>query len=233
MRKRLRLLLILATSVLLLLAGLLGVLYWASQYVPPDYRRAMQPNPEELEQRSDALLQQAGALSSDVQRRGAWEAVFTADEINGWLAVDLAQNHPGVLPPMLRDPRVAISPGEITLFCRVRRFGFSSVLSLRLEPYVVEPNVLAARIHGPRAGRLPMPLGEILDRISQAASRSGIPLQWRQDDGDPVVTATIPSPRNQGDRAMELQTIELRAGEVYLRGTTRKEERERSSSPRA
>jgi len=225
-RKRLRLLLILATAVLLVLAGLLGVLYWALRYVPPAYREAIESAPVQLREDNDALLQQASALSSDVQRRGTWEAVFTADEINGWLAVDLIENHPDTLPPMFQDPRVAINPGEITLFCRIRRWGVSSVVSLRLEPYVVEPNVVAARIHSPRAGRLPMPLGEILDRISQAASRLGVPLQWRQADGDPVVMATIPAPRNRGDRAMELEAIELRAGEVYIRGTTRREGRD-------
>ena len=45
-------------------------------------------------------------------KAGHWEIRFTADEINGWLAVDLVKNHPNALPPTLKDPRVSIDPNE-------------------------------------------------------------------------------------------------------------------------
>jgi hypothetical protein len=96
------------------------------------------------------------------------------------------------------------------------------VVSLIVEPSLPEPNVLALRIRKARAGMLPVPLGKILDRISQAARKTGLRLQWRQAGGDPVVFISIPPPQNQHDRLVQIETLRLGKGEIYLAGTTKR-----------
>jgi len=220
-RKKLRIALLIFLGVLAVIAAGLFGLYRASQQVPKFYRQAITLDPVAQKQASDQMLQQAAALASDLRKEGRWQAVFTAEQINGWLAVDLLENHPGALPRSLRDPRVAIDPDGVTLGCRFQRGNLNSVVTLTIQPYLPEPNVLALRIHKARAGLLPMPLAEILDRISQTARRMELRLEWRQTDGDPVALISIPPPRDQQGKVVRIETLRFRDGEIYLAGTTR------------
>ena len=220
MRKKLRIAAVIGLSLLVLAAVGLFVLHMASQQVPAFYRQAMAMEPAVQRQASDQMLQQATALASDLQKEGRWQALFTAEQINGWLAVDLVENHPKALPKTVRDPRVAVSRDRVTLACRFRRGSFSSVLSLTMEPCLPEPNVLALRICKARAGLLPVPLGEILDRISKAAGEANLHVRWRQVDGDPVVFITIPPPRNQEKRGVRIEELRADPQGIFLAGST-------------
>ena len=91
---------------------------WPRRHEPAFYRKAMDIDRAVLGKGSDRMLQQTTALASAVQKAGHWEALFTAEQINGWLAVDMVRNHPHTLPPELHDPRVAIDPERITVACR-------------------------------------------------------------------------------------------------------------------
>jgi hypothetical protein len=204
---------------LLIVLALLG-LYLAVRHEPAFYRRALQADPAELAKGSDRLVRQAAALQSVGQREGRWEAVITAVEINGWLAVDLAKNHPNALPPALKEPRVAIDPSGITMACRYQQGVVNSVLNLKVQPYLAEPNVIALRIVRARAGAMPAPLRQVLDAITEAARAADLPLQWRPADGDPV--ALLPLPTDEGDRIVRIEKIELREGEIYVTGSTQR-----------
>jgi hypothetical protein len=204
----------LAATVVLVLLGI----YLAARHEPKFYDEAMHIDRAVLEKGSDRMLQQTTALANAVKKRGSWEALFTAEQINGWLAVDLARNYPNTLPPMLHDPRVAIDAKRITVACRFDRDGFTSVLNLTVEPYVPEPNVVALRIVSARAGLLPVPLGQVLDRISEAARDLRVHLEWRRAGGDPVALFTLPPAAD--DRSMRIETLRLGEGEIYVGGTT-------------
>jgi len=196
------------------------VLYWASQRVPDFYRHALEVDPVRQREASDRMLQEAAALASDLKKRGPWRAVISAEEINGWLAVDLVENHPGTLPPRLSDPRVAIEPDHLTLACRFRRGTLSGVASLTIDVYLAEPNVIALRICKARAGVLPVPLKKVLDTVSQAVRGTEYRLQWRQADGDPVALISIPPPHDEHDKLIVIDSLKLGDGEVYLAGST-------------
>ncbi len=206
--------------ILAIIVGGLYLLYRATQHVPEFYRQAVAIDPAMQERASDQMLQQTTALASDVKKPGHWEALFTAEQINGWLAVDLVRNHPDALPPQLRDPRVAIEPGEITLACRFQRGGAASVLTLEVEPYLAENNMLALRFRAARAGLVPMPLSEVVDRLSDAARHTDLRLQWRQKDGDPVALIPVPQPRDAGGKVVRIEVLDVRQGAVYVAGTT-------------
>ena len=131
----------------LLVVGVGGyVLYRASQHVPKFYHQALQTTPVVREEASDEMLRQVTALAGDALKEGAWEAVFTAEQVNGWLAVDMVRNHPDLLPASVSDPRVTIEPEQIRIACRVDRGDWAGVVSLAVDVYLAEPNVIAARI---------------------------------------------------------------------------------------
>jgi hypothetical protein len=220
-RKRRRLALWLCGGILLVAAGL-SALYAATQHVPEFYRQAIAADPAAQRQQSEQMLQQATALMSSFKKQGHWEAVFTAEQINGWLAVDMVQNHPDTLPSSLHDPRVAIEPDRMTLACRFRWGPFSSVLNLTVDPYLAESNVLALRIRNARAGLLPMPLGKVLDHISETARHTDLRLTWRRVGGDPVALISLPAPGDPDGEVVRIETLQLGRGEIYVAGTTQR-----------
>lgn len=219
------------TRLVLLIGGLFAVLvvvamltaYLAVRHEPEFYRRTMEIDHTVLEKGSARMLQRAAKLTSDLRQQKGWKAIFTADEINGWLAVDMMKNHRGTLPPEMHDPRVVIDSGQITIACRFDQNGVDSVLSLTVEPYVPEPNVLAIRIVKARAGLLPIPLGEVLEQIKKAANDMRLDLRWRHSGGDPVAMLSLPP--DDEDRPVQIDTLQLGDGEIYVAGTTGKPER--------
>jgi hypothetical protein len=228
MRRRFWLILagaVFGTVVLLLAVGLVG-LYFAARQAPEFYEKALQADPVAQAKASDEMLQQATALASDVKAEGRWHGLFTEEQINGWLAVDLIQNHPTLLPWGVSDPRVNITPQEVTVACRVRRRKIDSVVTLSVDAYVAEPNVVALRVRGARAGLLPLPLPRILEEIAENARRLDLAVQWQHVEGDPVALISIPPPRDERDKRVCIEKLHLGKGEIYLAGRT-----ESSSGP--
>jgi len=220
-RKKLRIAALIGCGLLLVIAAGLCGLYWAFKQQPDFYRQAIQVDSSLQKKASDQMLQRAAALRSDLEQEGRWQALFTAEQLNGWLAVDLVENYPDMLPESFRDPRVEIQPDRMTLACRLKRGTLDGVVTLTVEPYLVEPNVLALRIRRARAGLVPMPLAEILDAVSEAAGRMDLHLRWRRAGGDPVALISFPPPRTQDGKLVQIETLQLSEGEIYLAGTTR------------
>ncbi len=176
----------------LLAAALLA--WWAARqafHQPEAYRRALDMATEVAQRENDEFLRRAARWQRARQRPGQWEVRFSPDQLNGWLAVDLPQNHPQSLPPQLRNPRVALNNGTITLFVQAQWAGREIVMSVEVEPFLVSSTVLGLRLRGLRAGRLPLPQRELIDRISRAAAEAGLGLQWRTSNGDPVAIIPI------------------------------------------
>lgn len=214
-----------------LLAGVVGLaalvvalfsLYEASQAVPEFYDEAVAVELDEQSAARDEFVAQATALASDLHQDGSWQSLFTAEQINAWLALELATNYPEILPAELHDPRIELRDKEATIGCRYQSGELATVLSLTFEAYLQEPNVVALRICGAQAGALPVPLGRVLDSISHAAQVLNLRLEWRKSHGDPVALVTLPQPRDARDAPLSLETLELRAGELFVSGKVRK-----------
>jgi hypothetical protein len=204
------------------LAVAVGTVYWASQYVPPFYASAIELDATAAQSSSDAMLRQTAAVASDIQRGRKWQALFTAELINGWLAYDVERNHPHLLPPEVHDPRVQIEDDLLKIAFRWSGSSFSSVVSCQLEVYLQEPNVVAIRIQHARAGKLPLPLAGIVQSFVDSAHDAGLLIDQRQIDSDPLLLVTLPTPAND-DEAMLLETCELRDGGVFLAGRSQGE----------
>ncbi len=194
----------------------------ATQKAPEFYHVALRKDPVRLKAAGQALEKQVLELHNEVRRTGRWEAVFTDEQINGWLAVDLPDKFPKALPKGVSEPRVAIQEREAHVACRYESPKMATVFSMGVEVSLTdEPNVVAVRIRQARAGLMPIPLDQILEHATKYAKKSEAPLRWMQVDGDPVALITVPAEHEDfAHRRIKIETIELRDGEVYLAGRT-------------
>ena len=213
-----------AGLLLLVVAVALLVLWRASKVVPDFYAQAMAVERTGQRDASNTLIQKATVLVSDVQKPGRWEALFTEQEVNAWLAVDLKENHRESLPLGVAEPRVVIDPGGMRLACRASRSGVETVLSIELDAYLVEPGVVGVRIRRVRAGAIPLPLGNVLDLIRDMGDRLGLLIRWQQAEGDPVAIVRV-NPVVKGSRLVVIDRLELAEDEIYLGGSTQNTEK--------
>lgn len=209
-------------AMLLLLAGAGLLIVWRSSKVVPDfYANVLNSDPTLQRRASDTMIQKATVLVSDVQKTGRWEALFSEEEINGWLAVDLQENHRDAFPVEISDPRVVVEDGGVQMACRTHRAGIETVLSASIDVYLAEPGVLGFRLRRVRAGMIPLPMGSVLDMIRDMGDRQGLQIQWHQAEGDPVAMVRV-NPVVKGDKTVVIDSLELAKGEIYLSGTTEK-----------
>ncbi|HZN33495.1 MAG TPA: hypothetical protein VFB80_06730 [Pirellulaceae bacterium] len=216
----------LAVVVLLALAGAGAIslfsLYRASRHVPVFYERALAVQPEAQKAAGQKFEQEALSLHNQVRQPGRWEARFTQDEINGWLAADLPVKFPQALPKGASDPRMALSAGQVQLAVRYERGATKTVVSLSGQVQLTqEPNELAVRIDGVRAGALPLPLAEFRDEIAERAAKAGVPIRWTEAEGVPVALVRLPlDPREFGGRRLVVEELRLTEGELFVAGRT-------------
>jgi hypothetical protein len=207
---------------LLLVAAVCGLgIYLAARYVPQFYQEAIAVPSASSREGSDRMLQRSTALASDLKRGGRWAALFTPEELNGWLAVDLVENHGNSLPSGVEAPRVAFTADRLMLACRYRLGILSTVLWLEVEPYLTGPNAVAVRLRKVRAGRLPVPMQSVLEAIDGAVRHTDLRIEWSQTEGDPVAVISMP-PQQEAGRQFTLDTLRIRDGKLYAAGTSRK-----------
>ncbi|MCC7086462.1 MAG: hypothetical protein IT427_15790 [Pirellulales bacterium] len=195
-----------------------GAVYWAGKYVPPFYAMAVDIDPEVAQTSSNAMLRQTAAVASDIRRGRTWQALFTAKQINGWLAYDVPRNHPKLLPSEVHDPRIQIKDDLFKIAFRWHG-SWSSVVSCQLEIYLQEPSIIAIRIRQARAGKLPLPLDGLVQSFVDSARDAGVLVDQRQIDSDPLLLVILPTAANDA-KSMLLDRFELRDGGVFLAGRT-------------
>ncbi len=221
MRKILRITFVLGLIVALFVLLALLALYLALRHEPRWYARAVATADRQAEEKgSDEMLGRAADLTSALETKGAWKIAFTADQINGWLAVDMPKNHPDLLPENLADPRVVIEPDGVTLGCRAMQSGVSTVVSLKVDVYLAEENKIAVRIRKARAGSLPWSLGKVVDGFTEAARQGDVNLAWHHVDGDPLALIKVPRKQGPGGRQIRITTLRLEEGQIVVGGRT-------------
>ena len=212
--------------VLTVAALLAGYAVVAVRQVQPFYASAIKIAPRKLEASSREMESRVAALYSDAKPPGRWQAAFTDDEVNGWLAVALGEKFPKLLPPEVTDPRVAFVDGGVLVGARWRGERLDAVISIQADAKMVGDDVLAIRLREVRAGSLLLPLSDVVEQVSLGAAQLEWPLQWTYEDGDPI--ALLPT-RNVFSTELErrrLELIEIRDGELLLAGSTRAESAE-------
>jgi hypothetical protein len=205
-----------AACVLLVVGGA----YYAARQVRPFYKQALTLEPEVLVRGSRELESRATALYSDARQGGKWHALFTAEQINGWLATQLAENQVEDAPRSIREPRVAISPEILTLGFQTHSGGVETVISVDASVFVTDEGAVAVRLMSVRAGALPLPVMQLADEIAATCERLSLPVRWTQQDGQPVAIVELHSDPSTDERQFFIDAIEFGEGEMYVAGHT-------------
>ena len=170
MRKRHKILALAATAALIVGGVATLWVYQATQHVPAFYRDAVELDVDDQTPVRDEFVAQLTALASDSNHEGPWQTLFTADQINAWLALELNQNYPDMLSEGFCDPRISLRANEATIACRYETEKMSTIVSLTVDAYVTSRTCW--HVHRrPRQGALPLPLGQILDGVSAHVAR--------------------------------------------------------------
>lgn len=222
MRKLVRVALVLVVLLTAGVAILLTAAYRATQQVPDFYQHALARQPQEQKAAADQLERQVLELHNEARRPGRWEARFSQEQINGWLAADLPTKFPGALPDGVSDPRVAIDPNHMQLAVRYDQGDVSTVLSMAGDAYLTDrPNEVAVHIDHVRAGAVPVPLAQFLDQIAERFLDAGLPLRWIEQEGDPVALVTLPLDREEfKGKQLQVERLEICDGEIVVSGRT-------------
>lgn len=209
--------LVVGGGLLLALAGGLAILYAGWRHVPAFYAEALAATDVAIA--SDELLEHASTLASDAQRDGRWQALFTARQINGWLAVDMPKNHSTLLSRDVRDPRVSLERDRLRLAFRYGEGPFSTICSVTVGLRTMRGNRLALRVEEVRGGCIPLPMGQVLETLSAQARKANLPLEWRRVAGDPVAIVRL-APLERGETAFMLGNLEVGPDELFVAGVT-------------
>ena len=210
-----------------LLVAIVGAAYYAARQVRPFYEQALKIEPEVLETGRRELESRATALYSDTRQIGRWQALFTAEQINGWLATQLTQDAGSQLPKNIRDPRVAIARDVLTLGFRTSSGGVETVISVDAAVSLTEEGAVAIRLISVRAGALPLPVLQLADELADACQKLKLPIRWTRQDGKPVALVEI-----QASEPVYVDAIQLDEGQLYVAGHT-ETNRGRTAAPKS
>jgi hypothetical protein len=220
MSRKLRITVICSVAAVGLIAAFLGGAFYAVQRVRPFYQQALAIEPEVLAQGSRELESRATALYSNARQQGQWQAAFTADQINGWLATQLAANQDRELPANIRDPRVAISKDAFTLGFRTVSGGVDTVITVDASVFLTDERSVGIRLKSVRAGALPLPVMRLADELADACQKLTLPVRWTQHDGEPIALVETHGDPDSDKTRFFIDTIELGDSEIYVAGHT-------------
>jgi hypothetical protein len=155
-------------------------------------------------------------LRNDIVNEPRWEAVFSDEEVNAWLAEDLVAYFADQLPTGVRDPRVLFDDDRLTLAFQLDQGPMSSVVWAVVRAKVTAPNQLALTLEKVRAGALPMPTDRLVAMVSEQAAAHGVDLDWAEEDGLPVATLRYTAAPGRSD--IVLDALRVLKGQIRLEG---------------
>ena len=218
---------ILLGSLALLAITVPGVLWVGLTYRPAFYRQLTDMPSEQRHEQAEHFVAQSLRLRNDIVNEPRWEAVFTDEEVNAWLAEDLVTHFADQIPPGVRDPRVMFENDRLTLAFQLQEGPVNSVVWVVLGVDVPRPNELALTIEKIRAGALPVPAERILDRITAFARGRGVEVAWSREEGRPVATVRYTPDARRRDVVLEV--LEITKGRVRLWGKSNRDRGEVAS----
>lgn len=219
-RRRSRPLRLAVAAAALTLAAAIAVTVAAASRLPDAYGRHSAFAGPVAEQAARRFLAGVSSLHADFIKEGAWEAAFTQDELNGWLAVDLPRNHPQALPGRIREPRVRLQPRRVEIAARLAVAGLRPVVTVGLGVRLREPNQLAVTVEEASLGVIPLPRGPVLAEIRRRFDRLGMVTSVQRLDDQSVLVVYIPSTHESGGMSHWLESLSIADGGVAVSGRT-------------
>jgi hypothetical protein len=196
-------------------------LAWVSLTHQPSFYRAVATMPKER-RRAEArrFVAQSMQLRNDIVNEPRWEAAFTDEEVNAWLAEDLVTHFADQIPPGVHEPRVVFEPDRVTLAFQLDEGPIRTVIWVVAQVRVPEGNTVALTLEKIRAGVVPIAAERIIDRITEHARSRGLDVRWERDGDLPVaIVHYTPDPRRDD---IVLEALEIRPGQIRLGGRSNK-----------
>jgi hypothetical protein len=172
------------------------------------------------EREAARLLTKSVSLHAAAGRKGAWDAIFTDSEVNGWLATDLPRNHPRLIPAGMSAPRVRFTRDRLAGGARLHWGPLSAFGWVDFEVRLRGGNQLSLAPRDARLGLVPLPRGLVLTRVARAIAATGAVTEIRRLDGEPVLFVSLPSMGGSSAARLRLESLHLDAGEIILAGLT-------------
>lgn len=203
-----------------LLCIAIWVIYASAQREPDFYKVALELEKQTLAEQGIAFERQVLDLQNNARTMRQWQAVFTDDQINGWLASDFPEKFPGALPHSVSDPRVGIDKNALRVAFRFNSGRIKGIVQAEVDAFCTDvPGQIAIRIKKVSSGWVPIPVNSIADRISAALRRLGAQVEWSEIDSDPVALIEIPADKVRiGDKRVTIESIQLLENKLVLIG---------------
>jgi hypothetical protein len=201
---------------LIVLASIPLGAWFSLTYEPSYYRDMVLLTRAQRAGKAKKFVAQSLQLRNDICNEPSWEAVFTDQEVNAWLAEDLVTHFADQLPPEVRDPRVLFELDRITLAFLLKQGGVQSVITVIARPRVPGGNTVELTLEKIRAGILPVPADHVLDRIIEYARYHGVDAEWTRKEGYPVVLMRY-TPNLEREDVL-LEELQIRTGQIRLAG---------------
>jgi hypothetical protein len=212
---RRRRIVVIGSILLALIAAPVGI--WLSLTHQPNFYRMLVRVPRgQLEAKAKHFVASSLRLRNDIRNERSWEAVFTDQEVNAWLAEDLVTHFADQIPPEVREPRVAFEPDRVTLAFQLDQGPIRSVIWVVAQVRVPEDNVLALTLEKIRAGVVPISAERIIEPLTAQAVEHGLDIRWTREDDMPVALIRYNPAHGRSDVVLERLTI--RRGAIRLSG---------------
>jgi hypothetical protein len=182
------------------LALLFPAAAWLSLTHEPTFYRALVASVprEQREAKAKRFVASSLQLRNDITNERDWQAVFTDQEVNAWLAEDLITFFADQIPPEVHEPRVAFGPDRITLAFQLDRGPIRTVIWVVAQARIPEDNVLALTFEKIRAGVIPISAERLMGPITARAREQGVDVRWSRED--------------------DLERLSVRQGQIRLTG---------------
>lgn len=211
-----------AAGISLALALAAGATYHIAQQalheVQPFYRAALSADPRELANAADELDDKMAQLADSPVDQ--WHAVFTAREINAWLAEWLVEDGQERLPSTVSDVRIAIEDEQLLVGFRYAKGRVDTVITVVATATSIGANEIELTLCTAHAGALPLPLANVKRQIDTVADHVGIPIAWSVVDDLPVAHVDLAIVLAATAPQRELSSMALGDGEVQIAGRT-------------
>lgn len=198
-------------------AGAAYVAY-ALQQVDPFYADAVKVDPAEAAAAGRQLEERVAELNAP-KPHDHWQAKFTEDEVNGWLAAVLKERLPELLPPQVQDPRVRLADGRVDIAYRYVGNPLTTVVTLETEPRMAREGLLAIRLVAARAGIIPVGESLVIQEVDLLAQQLNWPIEWSHVDGHLELSVPMRDLFSTNDEQRTLADVDFNAGEVVLGGS--------------
>ncbi|WP_435019657.1 hypothetical protein TA3x_001409 [Tundrisphaera sp. TA3] len=183
---------------------------------PTFYRRMAKLPREQREAKAKHFVASSLQLRNDIANELNWEAVFSDQEVNAWLAEDLVTYFADQIPPEVHEPRIAFESDRVTLAFQLDQGPIRSVIWVVARARVPEDNVLALTIEKVRAGVIPISVDRFVKPMTDQALDHGLDVAWSEEDGLPVAQIRFRPEQARSD--VILERLKIRQGQIRLSG---------------